>query len=169
MKLVDPEDISESEFNSFVAEFKRAEERPVPYALDQGGKNFQDYIRSLNDASRGKGLPDTWPPASTFFLVGANGKIYGAVNIRHRLTDGLRIEGGHIGYGVRPSVRSSGYGTRILEFALEKARELGISKALLTCNKANTHSARIIQKNGGRLDFGGVIDGHVVQRYWMER
>ena len=168
MKLVEPENISESDFNTFMAEYRRTGERPVPYALDQAGMRFQDFIRSLNDASKGKGLPDTWPPFSTFFLVDTDGRIYGAVNIRHRLTDGLRINGGHIGYGVRPGARSSGYGTKILELAFEKARELGISKALLTCNKTTPHSANIIQKNGGRLDFEGLIEGRVVQRYWVD-
>lgn len=168
MKLVNPSDISESEYDSFIADFMRANERMVPYSLYQKGKGFQGYIRSLNDESSGIGIPDNWVPSSTFFLVDDNGKIYGAVNIRHRLTDELMIEGGHIGYGVRPSARSSGCGTRILELALEKARELGISKALLTCNKQNTHSARVIQKNGGRLDSEGMKDDHVVQRYWIE-
>jgi predicted acetyltransferase len=84
------------------------------------------------------------------------------------LTENLRIEGGHIGYGIRPSARNQGCGTKILELALEKVREMGIKQVLVTCDKDNVHSARVIQKNGGKLDSEIEKDNKIIQRYWIE-
>lgn len=167
MRLIEPLEIDKSEFKDFISEFKVVEENLIPYSLDQKDMDFQTYINSLIDESLGKGIPDDWVPASTYFLVNNRGKIYGAINIRHRLTDYLRIEGGHIGYGIRPSARNQGYGSKILKFALEKAYEMGLKKVLVVCDKDNVFSARIIQKNGGKLD-SGINKDNTVQRYWIE-
>jgi predicted acetyltransferase len=102
-------------------------------------------------------------------LVDESRRILGAVNIRHRLTDNLRFEGGHVGYGVRPSARNKGHGTRILELALAKLGELGVDRVLVTCDRENLASARVIKKNGGVLDSETEIDGRTTQRYWIEQ
>ncbi|HMB08301.1 MAG TPA: GNAT family N-acetyltransferase, partial [Isosphaeraceae bacterium] len=75
----------------------------------------------------------------------------GVSNLRHALTDKLRREGGHVGYGVRPSRRGQGLATAMLALTLEKARALGIDRVLITCGKENVSSAKVIRKNGGRL------------------
>ena len=53
---------------------------------------------------------------------------------------------------------------------LAKARALGIDRALVTCDKDNIASARVIQKNGGVLDSEGIDpdDGKITQRYWID-
>ena len=56
----------------------------------------------------------------------------------------------------------------MLKLALEKARDLGITKALLTCDKSNVASARVIRKNGGRLDSEEMLEDHMIQRYWID-
>jgi predicted acetyltransferase len=38
-----------------------------------------------------------------------------------------------------------------LKLALEKARELQLDRVLVTCDTENVGSAKIIEKNGGRL------------------
>ena len=166
--LVNPQKIDESEFNDFVNEFKIAKENLVPYSLNQKEMDFQTYIKSLFDESLGIGISINWVPASTYFLVNKYKKILGAVNIRHRLIDKLRIEGGHIGYGIRPGARNQGYGTKILKLALLKASELGIKNVLVTCNKGNIYSERIIQKNGGKFDSDIKYNNNIVQRYWIK-
>ena len=168
MYLIKPQDINEDEFNDFVNEFKVVNENLVPYSLNQKGMDFQTYIKALNDESLGKGIPENWVPASTYFLVDDKQKIYGAVNIRHRLTDNLMIEGGHVGYGIRPSVRNHGYGTKILELALDKIREMNIKEVLVTCDKENTNSAKVIQKNGGEFDSEIERDNKIFYRYWIK-
>jgi predicted acetyltransferase len=88
-------------------------------------------------------------------------------NLRHRLTDGLREEGGNIGYGVRPGERRRGYATEILRHTLNAAREVGLDEALLTCARANQGSVRTILRCGGELRSVAYLPGRgeIVQRY----
>ncbi|MEW5867934.1 MAG: GNAT family N-acetyltransferase [Chloroflexota bacterium] len=98
----------------------------------------------------------------------------------HRLGEGvcvgrkppaaLDLEGRHIGYAIRPVRWRRGYGTHILALTLEKARERGLRRVLVTCDKENTASARIIEKNGGRLAGEALAErsGKPVLRYWIE-
>jgi predicted acetyltransferase len=94
----------------------------------------------------------------------------GEIAVRHRLNDALAQRGGHIGYGVRYSEWNRGYGTKMLELALEKAKEMHISPVLITCNDDNLASARVMEKNGFVL--GDIIivsiDGEdrPTRRYW---
>jgi len=83
------------------------------------------------------------------------------------LNEQLLVVGGHIGYGIRPSERRKGNATKILSLALDKARELGIERALLTCDKDNIGSAQTIINNGGQLDSEDVVNDTEIQRYWI--
>ncbi|MEH6850137.1 GNAT family N-acetyltransferase, partial [Bacillus pseudomycoides] len=75
----------------------------------------------------------------------------------------------HIGYGIRPSERQKGYATILLKLALEKAKELGIQKALVVCDESNIGSEKTIIKNGGIHDSNYIEeDGNVVKRYLIE-
>ncbi len=87
----------------------------------------------------------------------------GYLAIRHDLTEFLLNEGGHIGYGVRPSRRREGHATRALELALVRAREIGLDRVLLTCDEDNTPSLRTIERNGGVLE--DIRNG--TRRYWI--
>ena len=80
-----------------------------------------------------------------------NDKPVGIAKLRHYLNDKLKILGGHIGYCIRPKERGKGYGNLILKEALKKAKELGIECALLTCDKDNLFSRKVIEKK--RWDF----------------
>lgn len=91
----------------------------------------------------------------------------GEITIRHRLNDSLAIRGGHIGYVIRCSEWGKGYGTFMLKLALEKAKEMGLDKVLITCNEANIASARVMEKNG--CIYAGTVecdDGSRTKRYW---
>lgn len=74
---------------------------------------------------------------------------------------------GHIGGGIRPSERKKGYATLMLKLALEKCKEIGLTKVLLVCNKKNTGSAKAIQNNGGILENELLVDDKIHQRYWI--
>ena len=90
-------------------------------------------------------------PAHAYFLATENKRILGAINIRHSLNDYLFNFGGHIGYGIRPSERGQGYASLMLSLSLPIAKELGLSRVLITCDKSNLASAKTIIKNGGIL------------------
>jgi predicted acetyltransferase len=158
-----------SEYLSFYQEWKESGEDMVPWVISKDPSNFQGMIQFLLDSEEGKNLPANWVPDSTFWLVNENKKVIGVVNIRHRLTDKLFNCGGHIGYGIRPSERGKGYANRLLYLSLEKAKELGIQKALVVCDKCNIASEKTILKNGGVPDRDYIEeDGNIVKRFWIE-
>ena len=125
-----------------------------------------EYLERIGTYRHKAGLPESSVPASVFWLVEADDFI-GHVSIRHELNAALERRGGHIGYAIRPSQQRQGYGSRILEMAIPLARELGIDRALLTCDKDNTASRRIIEKNGGTLSDEIEVNGKPSLRYWI--
>ncbi|MBO5167442.1 MAG: GNAT family N-acetyltransferase [Lachnospiraceae bacterium] len=107
-------------------------------------------------------------PAITYFYVREeDDKIIGMVNIRLALNDFLREEGGHIGYSIRPTERQKHYATDMLKEALKVCETIGIHEVLVTCDKSNIASAKVIQNCRGELDaeFYSATFGEVIQRY----
>ncbi len=168
LQLVEPTTAMRDAYMDFLADFTRASET----ATDGTGGNAEDgfaaLVKKLTDYSKGINLSDGWVTASTFWAV-RNSEIIGVCNIRHQLIERLRDFGGHIGYSIRPSERNKGFGTEMLKLALKKARGFGIDRALITCNKDNIASQRVIQKNGGVLDSESYSKqaGRITQRYWI--
>lgn len=133
-------------------------------------KDFGRYVEDRLDWKKGKSLPDGWVPASTFWLIRDDNIIVGTSSLRHELTEHLRNIGGHIGYNIRPSERGKGYGTAILALTLEKAKELGLKRVLVTCDDNNIASAKVIEKNGGTLEDKYWSDEleQPKRRYWID-
>src|SRR5699024_7191960 len=93
-------------------------------------------------------------PAMQYALVNDENepKIIGMLQLRLELNDYLFRFGGHIGYSIHVSERKKGYGSKLLSLGLDKARDLKMDKLLITCTKGNIGSAKVIEKNGGRLE-----------------
>ena len=91
-------------------------------------------------------------------------QVVGFLALRTRLNDWLFEEGGHIGYSVRPSRRRQGHASRALGLAVRRAAELGIDRALVTCDDDNVPSARTIERNGGVYE--DTRNGK--RRYWID-
>lgn len=108
-------------------------------------------------------------PFSLFWLCEGDAFI-GEISIRHALNAWLLQEGGHIGYGIRPSRQGRGYGKRMLALALARCPQLGIERALVTCLEDNHASARIIEANGGHLEnvIADPSGRGRLRRYWIE-
>lgn len=99
------------------------------------------------------------------------GEVVGFVSFRHELNEWLREAGGHIGYSVRASRRRQGYASAGLELALDRARELGLDRVLVTCDDDNVGSYRTIERAGGVLqDVSDQSErGHaLLRRYWID-
>jgi predicted acetyltransferase len=150
----------------------RATSPDVPYFLHyyEEGMPFRRYLEVLAEQQRGINLPPNHVP-STFLFAYVEARIVGRVSIRHSLNEFLQKVGGHIGYVVVPEFRRRGYATNILGQALQIARDqLGIHRALVTCDDDNIGSIRTIENNGGRLE--NVITGADLEkpkrRYWLE-
>lgn len=138
-----------------------------PYAIRKNDyRDFDFYLENLEI----KQEHDDYVPDSTYFCLDLDENIFvGAVNIRHYLNESLLFTGGHIGDGIRPSRRRKGYATAMIRLALEKCRELGIHRVLMTCDKDNIGSAKSILRNGGILENEITNEeGEQEQRYWID-
>ena len=141
-------------------------EKIVPYAIRKNDyHDFQYYLDNLQITEEVDGkVPDT-----TLFCLDVDRNIFvGAVNIRHYLTEEMLVNAGHIGDGIRPSERRKGYATAMIGLALKEAKELGIHRVLMCCDKDNIASAKSITNNGGILENEVVVNGVTEQRYWIE-
>lgn len=118
--------------------------------LDKG-ETFAQFLETCDKSKRGIDLAPGFVPDSTFFAFVGN-EVVGRSNLRHELNDHLAQVGGHIGYGVLPKFRRLGYATEILKQTLAFARQLGLSKALVTCDDDNIGSLRAIERCGGVLE-----------------
>jgi len=112
---------------------------------------FSSFIRTCVQHSMGIGLPPAVSPYTRYFLADDNGVIYAQGDVRHVATKRNVTFAGQLGYGVLPSHRGCGYGTLICRLLLEKARENGFDSVIITCRNDNLASARVIEKNGGKL------------------
>jgi predicted acetyltransferase len=135
-------------------------------------KSFEQWLKKVLKASNryeSKPLSNV-VESSQWILVDEKSKILGMVNIRHELNDDLLYEGGHIGYSVRPSYRNQGLGKIQLKLALEKMKELGQYRVLITCDDKNLASAKVIEACGGVLDNIVVSknENKKVRRYWIK-
>lgn len=140
------------------------------WLFEYKGEPFDVLVGKLLDQKQGKQLPDGWVPASTFYLIREDGKILGKSSFRHELNAFLKKIGGSIGYIIRSDERQKGYGMAILKLTLERARELGLERVLVTCDEDNIASAKIIERNGGVLEDMYQEDETAVpkRRYWID-
>lgn len=159
----------ENAFKIALAEFKN-EEIDFEFAFKyEQLLSFSEYIQMLERWSLGLDFPDKFVPNT--FLVGViENRIIGRVSIRHLLNDYLASVGGHIGYGVVPSERRKGYCTKLLNLVFPFAKNLGISRLLITCDDDNLGSKKVIENNG--CTFENLIQDRntmkTKRRYWKE-
>jgi predicted acetyltransferase len=156
-ELIDPSAGLRLSFLGAVEEFRSDPDYPVPWFVDDvdaqalvDPEAFGGYVaRVLGERALVDGCGWFVPMTTLWWVEGE--RFLGRLAIRHRLTPALEKAGGHIGYDVRPSARRLGHATAMLSQALPVARSLGISEALVMCDRTNIASQRAIEANGGRL------------------
>ena len=131
---------------------------------------YEDWYKSVYDNMSEETVAEGLVPAHLFLAISKeNGRLIGIIDIRHKLNEFLLSFGGNIGYSVRKSERQKGYATEILSLALEKCKELGLSRVLITCDKDNIGSKKTIMKNGGVFENEvNYEDNIIIQRYWID-
>lgn len=167
MKLVKYCEIEETQYNSYMNEWETIGEKIVPHSSARNGRSFEEMLYYWEyegtEAIRGQGLV----PATLYFLVDDDGRIYGAAHLRHELNDDLLQYGGHIGYGIRPTERRRGYSTLQLKMMLDTLRKNGYTNIMITCDDDNIGSIRTIEKNGGVLKDKVENHNGMGRRYWI--
>jgi predicted acetyltransferase len=166
--LSEPTNGLKQAFLEMAADFESAGERYSQYDLAR--RDFKRYLTKLEDQRLGRDLGPGIVPMDTYWLARSRKTVLGQSHLRRRLTPALKVEGGHIGYAIRPSERRKGYGTLILALTMEKAQAMGLSRVMVTCDRDNIASARIIEKNGGKLTGQSISprSGKAVLQYWID-
>ena len=127
-------------------------------------KDYEDWVKFAEQQEAAENLPEGWVPAIQFISVDEENHPLGFLALRLLLNEKLFVEGGHIGYSIRPGERGRGYGQEQLHLGLIEAKRAGLDFALITCDEENEASRRTILANGGVYD--NTIQGS--ERYWIE-
>ncbi|MEI5991196.1 hypothetical protein A5881_002729 [Enterococcus termitis] len=156
----------EQNYQAFVKEWRSlGEPKITPTSANLNGLAFPEWLNKLQEDKKVRN--NDFVPADTLFLE-VEEKLIGAVQLRYALTDKLIQIGGNIGYGIVPSERGKGYANWLLGQTLLIFQKRGFSKVMLTCDKTNLGSKKTIQNNGGILSDEYLIEGNMIQRYWIE-
>lgn len=163
-----PEEVGKEAFMAYFNEWN----------VEEPGFGFHPGAMHLRGRSYEKWLEDTMAMRShvreglvtstAYFFTDRAGRVLGAVDLRHYLNDELLHYAGHIGYGIRPTCRGKGLATYMLALCLEKAKERGLTRVLVTCDDENGASAGTIEACGGELENKVDEDGRLTRRYWIE-
>ena len=117
------------------------------------------FLHTLTDPAALVRLPDgRRVPRLPFRLFWMwDGAFCGSINLRWQPgTEDLPPHvSGHVGYSVVPWKRRLGYATSALRQLLPVAREVGLSRVLITCDDDNLVSRRVIEGAGGT--FAGTL------------
>ncbi len=128
-------------------------------------EGFARFVASLVAAETTPRRPGL--VTDTYRWIVEDDEYLGSISFRHELTDWLRDFGGHIGYGIRPSARGRGIATWALGRTLDLARSRGYERVLVVCREDNAASARVIERNGGRLEDRRRNGDQLLRRYWI--
>ncbi len=169
LRLVKPSLEFEAEYAAMVREFLSTREawfNNFELAL----ADFSAFVQELHDEAQGIGLPPGVVPQQTYWLANEEQTLLGEIRLRPHLTPPFEQHNGHIGYNTRPLQRGKGYATCQLALILDEARQLGLSRVMLTIDGDNPASVRVIEKNGGWLDWQRVDPetGEMRSCYWIE-
>ena len=134
----------------------------------RGIVSYDSFLEQAEKNKHQESIKPEYSPQTTFGVFDDN-KLIGGFNLRHAITGALIHHGGNIGYLVRPSERKKGFGTIMLGLALEKARELGLDKVLISCREDNIGSAKVIENNGGIYENNYYDEqfNKTYKRYWI--
>lgn len=137
-----------------------------PGLLRRFDGDYAKWLKQLKDFELGIGIGDSVP--QTLYLLKSENVVLGATAIRSYLNHTNDVSGGHIAYGIHPSYRGRGFGKLALRLTLGVAADMGIFRALITCDTDNLASQGVI------LSCGGILENHAfdekgvpINRYWV--
>lgn len=166
-----PDEGDEAAVMEYRAEYLAHGDEPNGMSNLGGVERYADFLAHFRAYARKECCPPGFVPGTQYLAVReSDGRVVGMLNFRHELNPRLLETGGHAGYSVRPSERGRGYAAQMVELLKPIARQMGIPRLLITCDRENLASARTIQKAGGVLEDErwDDADGRWTQRYWVQ-
>jgi len=168
LKLIKLTKNREKEYYDMLNDFHSHNESIDGFKIGYELTDFDLLLNRLEENYLGVNLADNFAPNSTFYFMNKNDDIVGFLNLRHSLSAYLELDGGHIGFAVRPSFRKKGYATEILKQGLIKAQELNLKSVLLSVNETNIGSIKVIEKNKGKLILTQTISDVISRNYQID-
>jgi len=165
--LTEPDSKYQDTFLAGLHEFHQ-EGRMLQYNLQVVSEDFERFLYHLRTQQDRAKLPPYIIPQSHFWLIDDD-EFIGILSLRSGPDDTFIRISGHVGYQVRPSKRRRGYGKNLLRQGLQKAKDLGFTRVLLTCDEDNIASKKVIESNGGQFENVILVEGSPVKklRYWI--
>ena len=170
IKLVPPTLDYESQILSYRTEFLTNQESMDGTSFLGEFSEIKEWIACIEKNSHLETVGEGLVVATEFLAIREiDDRLIGMVSIRHTLNEYLYHFGGHIGYSVRKSERNQGYVKGILFQSLNWCKKIHLDKILITCDRKNSASAKVIRFNGGWLEdeVFDEEDKEIVQRYWI--
>ena len=116
------------------------------------GLSFKEFSNYLEKQIKRKNNKVTFEDTPTItYIMYVNDIPVGLICLRTEIDDNWMKWSGNFYYKVRLSERHKGYGTKMLELALNKFRELGFKEIYGQSAAGNIGSAKVIENNGGIL------------------
>jgi predicted acetyltransferase len=124
---------------------------------------FAAWVARLIESEQVKG----GEVSCTYRWIVEGDRVLGGIALRHGFGEFVQVAG-HIGYGIRPSVRRRGLAARALGRMLDEARVLGMDQVLLVCAADNVASIKTIERHGGVLHGIRATELGPARRYWIK-
>lgn len=165
MELVEYRCIDGLAYEEYMREWEAEGTPIVPGASDRRGRSFCQMLERWAYDETDEPFKKGFVPSMLYFLVGDGHRILGAIHLRKCLNESLRLHGGHIGYGIRPTERGKGYASLMLGLLLDLIGASVSDEYLLTCDESNLASQRTIEGNGGILEESLEHEGVRTRKY----
>ncbi len=168
LSLTLPEEVGKEAYLAYFDEWKGTDVDAGfnPGAMHLKGRSYEEWLRDI--IAMRTHVREGLVTSTAYFFTDRRGRVLGAIDLRHELNDELLRHAGHIGYGLRPSCRGRGLAPYMLALCLEKAKERGIPRVLVTCDDENLPSAGTIEACGGELENKVDEEGRLTRRYWID-
>jgi len=169
LKLVRPNMSLKLQYEEMMNEWLAFGGRLSPATLQNDGVPYETWLQWMKNDTLETTCPPRAVPQTLYFALRNDGKLVGAIAVRHKLNE-LTINessGGHIVFGVRPTERRKGYAKEILRMALIKLKEHGITNAIINCDFDNIESEKTILACGGMLQNDVANNGGAKVKQFM--
>ena len=142
-----PSETDKNAWLDFVKDAKKFYSDATPLGF-KGEEYYREWLNNLINLNLGTNLKPGLIPQSTFFMF-SGPKIIGYLTIKRKVIDMKSV--GQIYFNIRPSDRKIGYGTKLLEAALKKCRDIQIVQAIISCPEESLGGIKLIESHGGKL------------------